>query len=233
MQRIASKALDRCAAGESAWTRTVQEPATRISTEAGVRGAPQELREQIAVANTLALEDCFSIPRPTSPAPEHVANLTNLRVVQVETELRALITAHIPEREPEHPDMREHAAVLGQRLDVGQFDTSAAVASHDPLLIVEDATGAGKTNMLATAIHATEQQGGSVRDVTPTKHAAVHFPNSPHTPASPPAGTANCSKIRSGRRPVSILRVQETACLIREADLLIGTITHQVGWCQH
>ncbi|TDP91344.1 AraC-like DNA-binding protein [Leucobacter luti] len=32
---------------------------------------------------------------------------------------------------------------------------------------------------------------------------------------------------------LSILRVQEMVRLIRETDLLIGTITDQVGWCRH
>ena len=32
---------------------------------------------------------------------------------------------------------------------------------------------------------------------------------------------------------LSILRVQEMARLIRETDLLIGTITERVGWCHH
>lgn len=173
VQRIASRALDRCAAGESAWTRhTVQEHATQIITEAGVRGTPQELRELIAVATALALEDCFSILPPDAAAPEHVAHLTSLRVVQTETNLRDFITARVPEREPEHAEVREHAAALGQRLDPGQLEAVAAVASSDPLVIVEGAAGAGKTTMLATAIRATEQQGGSVRVVAPTKRAA-------------------------------------------------------------
>jgi hypothetical protein len=172
VQRIASRALDRCAA-ESAWTRhTVQEHATEIITEAGVRGTPAELRELIAVATTLALQDCFSVLPPDTVTPEHVAHLTSLRVVQVETELRDLITARTPEQEPEHPDVREHAAALGQRLDSGQLDAAAAVASQDPLVIVEGAAGAGKTTMLATAIRATEQHGGRVRVVALTKRAA-------------------------------------------------------------
>ena len=173
VQRLASRALDQCAAAESAWTRhTVQEHATEIITEAGVRGTPQELRELIAVATTLALQDCFSILPPDAATPEHVAHLTSLRVVQVETELRDLITARTPEREPEHADVREHAAALGQRLDSGQLEAAAAVASSDPLVIVEGAAGAGKTTMLATAIRATEQRGGRVRVVAPTKRAA-------------------------------------------------------------
>ncbi len=173
VQRIASRALDRCAAAESAWTRhTVQEHATLIITEAGVRATPDELRELIAVATTLALEDCFSILPPAAVTPEHVAHLTSVRVVQVETELRDLITARIPEREPEDADVREHAAALGQQLDPGQLDAAAAVTSVDPLVIVEGAAGAGKTTMLATAIRAAEQHGGRVRVVAPTKRAA-------------------------------------------------------------
>ncbi|MGQ0407849.1 MobF family relaxase [Leucobacter sp. W1153] len=173
VQRIASRALDRCAAAESAWTRhTVQEHATRIITEAGVRATPDELRELIAVATALALEDCFSILPPDPAAPEHVAHLTSVRVVQVETELRDRLTARIPDREPEHADVRKHSAALGQRLDAGQFDAAAAVASRDPLVIVEGAAGAGKTTMLATAIRATKYRGGRVRVVAPTKRAA-------------------------------------------------------------
>ncbi|MFT3872410.1 MAG: AAA family ATPase [Nocardioides sp.] len=173
VQRIASRALDRCAAAESAWARhTVQEHATQIITEAGVRGTPAELRELIAVATTLALQDCLSALPPDTVTPEHIAHLTSLRVVQVETELRDRITVRTPEREPEHGDVREHAAALGQQLDSGQLGAAAAVASPDPLVIVEGAAGAGKTTMLATAIRAAEQSGGSVRVVAPTKRAA-------------------------------------------------------------
>jgi hypothetical protein len=173
VQRIASRALDRCAAGESAWTRhIVQEHATRIITGAGVRGTPRELHELVAVATMLALEDCFSLLPPDSVAPEHVAHLTSLRVVQAETELRDLITARVTERESKHADVRNHAAALGQDLDPGQLKAAAAIASRDPFVIVEGAAGAGKTTMLATAIRAVEQPGGSVRVVAPTKRAA-------------------------------------------------------------
>ncbi|MGJ0204493.1 AAA family ATPase [Leucobacter sp. gxy201] len=48
----------------------------------------------------------------------------------------------------------------------------AAVASADPLVIVEGAAGSGKTTMLATAITAAEREGRSVRVVAPTKKAA-------------------------------------------------------------
>ena len=99
MQEIASRALDRCVAGSSAWAHhDVQEHATRIITEHGVRATREELRELVALSTALALEDCFSILPTGAPAPEHVAHLTSLRVVQVETELRDLLTARTPEK---------------------------------------------------------------------------------------------------------------------------------------
>ena len=173
VQEIASRALDRCAAAASTWTRhTVQEHATRIITEAGVRASGDELRELIGAATTLALEDSFSVLPPDAVTPEHVAHLTSLRVVQAETELRDLITARTPESEPNHPDVSEHAAQLGQDLDPDQMRAAAAVASTDPLVIVEGAAGSGKTTMLATAIRASEAEGRAVRVVAPTKRAA-------------------------------------------------------------
>ncbi|RGE18535.1 MobF family relaxase [Leucobacter sp. wl10] len=171
VQTVASRALDRCAAGGSAWTRhTVQEHATRIMTEHGVRATPAEIREFVHVATALAKEDCFSILPPGAPTPEHVAHLTSLRVVQAETQLRGLLTARVPRREPEHPDVREATQARG--LDAGQERAAAAVASPDPLVIVEGAAGAGKTTMLGAAIHVAAQHGQASRVVAPTLRAA-------------------------------------------------------------
>ena len=173
VQEIASRALDRCAAASSAWTRhDVQEHATRIITEYGVRATPQEVRELVEVSTLLALEDCFSILPTDAPAPEHVAHLTSLRVVQVETELRDLLTERTPGQEREYRDVTHVAEKLGQQLDAGQLEAAAAVASSDPLVIVEGAAGAGKTTMLATAIAAAEERGHAVRTLAPTKRAA-------------------------------------------------------------
>ena len=41
------------------------------------------------------------------------------------------------------------------------------------------------------------------------------------------------NKKLSGKPGAGHLRVQEMARLIRETDLLIGTITERVGWCHH
>lgn len=173
VQEIASRALDRCAAGSSAWTRhDVQEHATRVITEHGVRATRGELRELIALSTALALEDCFSILPTGAPAPEHVAHLTSLRVVQVETELRDLLTARKPETKQRYRDVSHVATRLGQQLDAGQLGAAAAVASSDPLVIVEGAAGSGKTTMLITAIAAANDHGRRVRVVAPTKRAA-------------------------------------------------------------
>ena len=173
VQETASRALDRCAATSSAWTRhDVQEHVTRIITEHGLRGTPAEVRELVQVATLLALEDCFSILPSGAPTPEHVAHLTSLRVVQVETELRDLLAARTPDRERGYRDVVPLAAGLGQQLDAGQLRAAAAVASSDPLVIVEGAAGAGKTTMLATAIAAAKERGRTVRVLAPTKRAA-------------------------------------------------------------
>ncbi|WP_448070454.1 MobF family relaxase [Georgenia yuyongxinii] len=173
MQEVASRALDRCAAGASAWTRhAVQEQVARIVTAYGVRAAPVEVAQFTEVATRLALEDCFSILPPGAPAPEHVAHYTSLRVIQAETELRDLLIARIPPRAPLHPDVREHTRAVGWRLDAGQVRAAAAVASTDPLVIVEGAAGAGKTTMLAVAIAASKSAGRGARVVAPTKKAA-------------------------------------------------------------
>lgn len=183
VQTVASRALDRCAASSSAWTlHTVQEHATRIMTEYGVQAAPGEIREFVSIATSLAMEDCFSILPPGAPTPEHVAHLTSLRVVQAETELRDLLTARVPKQEPRHPDVHDTARARG--LDAGQERAAAAVASTDPLVVVEGAAGAGKTTMLGVAIKVAAQHGRASRVVAPTLRAAQVAQHELGVPAS-------------------------------------------------
>jgi hypothetical protein len=171
IQAVASRALDRCAAAQSAWTRhTVQEHVARVTTGYGVRATPEELRQFIDTATTLAIDSCFSILPPGAAMPEHVARLTSIRVVQAETELRDLLAAMIPVTEPGHPDVSALAEV--RELDPGQVVAAAAVASTAPLVIVEGAAGSGKTTMLKTAIDAAAEHGGVARVVAPTRRAA-------------------------------------------------------------
>lgn len=171
VQTVASRALDRCAASSSAWTRhTVQEQVTRITTEAGVHATAAELRDFIGLATELAVSDCFTILPPGSAMPEHVAHLTSLTVIAAETALRDQLTAATPDHEPTHPDVTEAARAAG--LDAGQTIAAAAVASIDPLVIVEGAAGAGKTTMLGVAIQVAAEQGRVSRVVAPTLRAA-------------------------------------------------------------
>lgn len=171
VQQVASRALDRNAAASSTWTRhAVQEHVTRITTEHGVQATPAELREFIAVATELAVSDCLSVLPPGAAHPEHVAHLTSLSVVAAETALRDQLTAATPDREPEHPDVTR--AGRAAELDEGQTVAAAAVASTDPLVIVEGAAGSGKTTMLRTAITVAADQGRASRVVAPTLRAA-------------------------------------------------------------
>jgi hypothetical protein len=175
MQQVGSRALDRCAAAASTWTRhTVQEHVTRIITEAGVRATPQELRDMIALTTQLGVEDCLSVLPPGMVQPDHVAHFTSLYVVGVETRLRDMLSARATggtaENMGRHSDMPRLAHNMG--LDPEQVQAAVAIASTDPLVVAEGAAGAGKTTMLRAAIRAAAAQGRDTRIVTPTKKAA-------------------------------------------------------------
>ncbi|GAB3039666.1 MobF family relaxase [Parafrigoribacterium mesophilum] len=171
VQQVASRALDRCVAGASTWTRhAVQEHVTRIITEAGVRAEPAALRDLIAITTGLAVEGCLSVLPPDAMQADHVAHLTSLHVVAVETELRDMLAARAAGGARQMPDVTRLADTHG--LDPEQARAAAAVASDDPLVVVEGAAGAGKTTMLGVAIEAAAAEGRARRIVTPTKKAA-------------------------------------------------------------
>ena len=171
VQQVASRALDRCAAAASTWTRhTITEHVTRIVTEAGVRATPAQLRDMVAVTTRLAAEDCLSVLPPGLVQPDHVAHLTSLHVVAVETRLRDALEARATSGASQPPDVSHLARARG--LDADQERAAAAVASDTPLVVVEGAAGAGKTTMLGGAIEAAAAHGRATRIVTPTKKAA-------------------------------------------------------------
>lgn len=171
VQDVASRALDRCAAAASTWTvHDIQEHVTRIITEAGVRANPAPLRELVMLATRLAAENCLSVLPPDSAHPEHVAHLTSLHVIATETRLRDLLTARAAKSRQRAPDLTH--VTRRHRLDPVQARAAAAVASVDPLVVVEGAAGAGKTAMLAAAIEAAAAHGRATRVITPTKKAA-------------------------------------------------------------
>lgn len=171
IQEVANRALDRCAAGASTWTpHTIREHATRIMTEHGARATPTEVREFVALATRLATSDCFSVLPEGAARPEHVAHLTSVQVVQSETRLRDLLTAATLDHDLPRPDVADLPSAQG--VDADQLQAAAAVASTDPLVVVEGAAGSGKTTMLRTAIDAAERDGRKTRVVAPTKKAA-------------------------------------------------------------
>jgi hypothetical protein len=171
VQDVASRALDRCAAAASTWTvHEIQEHVTRIITEVGVRADATPLRELVMLTSRLAADDCLSVLPPESAHPEHVAHLTSLHVIASETRLRDLLTARAAHVGRRAPDLT-HVAHR-HRLDPSQARAAAAVASVDPLVVVEGAAGAGKTTMLAAAIEAAAAHGRATRVITPTKKAA-------------------------------------------------------------
>ncbi|WP_354478070.1 MobF family relaxase [Marisediminicola sp. UYEF4] len=171
LQQVASRALDRCAAAASTWTvHNIQEHATRIITETGVQSDPKALSRFVAITTRLAYEDCLSVLPPGAAQPEHVAHLTSLHVVAVETSLRDMLQARANAGTSRVSDSTH--LVAEQALDDGQVQAATAIASADPLVVVEGAAGAGKTKMLGAAIEAAAEHGRWVRVATPTKKAA-------------------------------------------------------------
>ncbi|MDR1186120.1 MAG: AAA family ATPase, partial [Bifidobacteriaceae bacterium] len=152
---IANRALDRCAAGASAWTpHTICEQVAALLTAAGVRATPGQLRQFTDQAASLARADCLSVLPLGAPAPEHVACLTSVDVIAAETRLRDLLTGLTADGDVPLTDVETLAAARG--LDDGQARAAAAVASTDRLVVVEGAAGSGKTSMLGVALAALQ-----------------------------------------------------------------------------
>ena len=171
---LASRALDRCAAQASTWTRhTVAEHVTRIITEYGVRAnarrAARPRRDGDrpgrrglplgAAARGRATRARCPPDQPPGAWPQRLR-------------LRDLLTARAATTD-DGPRPRCHGAwppSAGWTTD--RLRAAGAVASTDPLVVVEGAAGAGKTTMLAVAIDAAAAEGRATRVVTPTKKAA-------------------------------------------------------------
>ena len=176
-QQIAARALDRCGSDQSAWTpHQIREHVAALVTETGVRATADELRQFINQTANLALAGCVSVLPPGLPHPEHVAHLTNARVIAAEARLRGLLTSLVPSSDVPLTDVAALAVTRG--LDDGQTRAAAAVASPDPLVVVEGAAGSGKTSMLAAALaaiqrdHGSDSLAGLARVLAPTRRAA-------------------------------------------------------------
>ena len=139
-----------------------------------MRAEPAALRDLIAITTTLAMDDCLSVLPPGTVHPDHVAHLTSLHVVTVETRLRDMLTARASDVGTDDADRVARMSRLARDmgLDPERVQATAAVASTDPLVVVEGAAGAGKTSMIGAAIHAAAAEGCVTRIVTPTKKAA-------------------------------------------------------------
>jgi hypothetical protein len=179
IQEVASRSLDRAAARASTWTvHDLRMHVTMLTTEHGVRAQPIDLRVFIDTATMLALDGTASVLPPGASVPEHVAHLTSVHVVAVETALRdaltdlatASTTAAYTGAATVASTLAGMAAQTG--LDDEQLAAATAVASTRPLVVVEGAAGAGKTTMLGAAINAAATEGRAMRIVTPTRKAA-------------------------------------------------------------
>ena len=207
VQRVAGRALDRCAAGASTWTvHDVQEHITRIITEAGVRANPEALRDMVAITTRLAASDCLSVLPPGSVQPEHVAHLTSLHVVAVETNLRDRLTARATAGAGGVLDVTR--LVRRRGLDPEQAQAAAAVAGTDPPVVVEGAAGAGKTTMLGCCDRSGHRGGPAHagRDADEEGRRRCH------------AG-ARCERRQRGEaRPRARLAMESGRCMVPPGD---------------
>ena len=172
VQTVANRALDRCAAGGSAWTRhTVQEHATRIMTEYGVQAAPAEIREFVQHRNHRWRWRIASRSSRPARLPRSMWRISHRSGwCSRRRSCATSSAARIPQQDLEYPDVRRAARRGG--LDAGQERAAAAVASTDPLVVVEGAAGSGKTTMLGAAIEVAARHGRVSRVVAPTLRAA-------------------------------------------------------------
>ncbi|HEY3530856.1 MAG TPA: MobF family relaxase [Nocardioides sp.] len=164
-------ALTRLGARRSAWNPAdargeVEKliAAAGVVTDSGVRG---ELAEDLTARVVAASRPLLA----RGDVPEHVRALTSTRVLAVEHELIAQITARA-EGEAFPAYLRE----LRGRVDGLDADQRAAVAhltGTGRIIVVEGAAGAGKTAMLAAARTVSLDQGHRMVVVTPTRRAAM------------------------------------------------------------
>ncbi len=165
---LAATALTRLGARRSAWnTADARGEAERLIAAAGVvvdAAVRLELAEDLTARIIAA-----SVPLLDRPdVPEHVRALTSPRVLAVERELVARMTA--PGSRSVAPPRHLGGAVGG--LDTEQRAAVALLAGHGPLTVVEGAAGAGKTATLAATRRVLATTGRRMLVVTPTRKAA-------------------------------------------------------------
>jgi exodeoxyribonuclease V alpha subunit len=161
--------LARLAARRSGWNAAdirgeVEQLITRsnVVTEAAVRA---ELAEDLT-ARTVS--ECVPL-LDRDGVPEHIRALTSRHVLDIESDLagRLASRANVPAAAPEPGGINAVAD-----LDTAQQNVVAALASHQQLVVVEGAAGAGKTTTLTATRTAVERCGRRLVVVTPTLKAA-------------------------------------------------------------
>jgi exodeoxyribonuclease V alpha subunit len=105
------------------------------------------------------------------PVPEHIRAWTSQPILDVEAELRTRLAARNVAPGIDVAGVAP-AVLSAERLDAGQADAVAALASQKPLVLIEGAAGAGKTTTLAATRQLLEEQGRGLVVVTPTLKAA-------------------------------------------------------------
>ncbi|HET8603770.1 MAG TPA: MobF family relaxase [Marmoricola sp.] len=138
-----------------------------IVTDPAVRAELAEDLTARTVARCVRLLDRAQVP--DDRVPEHVRSFTSTRVLAVEKDLVARLTARA-----EQPATRVRVGeiVARRRLDPAQRQVVAALAGTGRLLVIEGAAGTGKTTTLAAAAELLAMSQQRLVVVTPTLKAA-------------------------------------------------------------
>lgn len=166
---VADLALIRLGARRSSWNAAdIRGEVERIIASVDVVAAGWVRRDLVEDLTARTVEQCVPL-LDRDDVPGHVRVLTSRRVLDVEANLVARLTARA-----EHPAMTDRVgeAVAGRRLDQGQRAVVAALAGTGGLLVIEGAAGAGKTTTLAAARELLEAQQHRLVVATPTLKAA-------------------------------------------------------------
>ncbi len=161
--------LTRLGARRSSWNAAdIRGEVERIIAFVDVVGPAPVRHELVEDLSDRAVVHCVPL-LARDDVPEHVRSLTSRKVLDVEADLIARLTARA---EQPATSLRVGDVVAGRHLDHAQREVVAALGGTATLLVIEGAAGAGKTTTLAAARELLEMQDARLMVVTPTLKAA-------------------------------------------------------------
>ena len=249
-EAVVDVALLRLGARRSGWNAAdIRGEVERLIASVGLVTGPQARRELAEDLTARVLHHCVPLLDRTD-VPEHIRSLTSPRVLAVEDELTARLTARLTDRTvgPGAGSALDDWDLPGaDGLDVTQRHVAANLVGDHALVLVEGAAGAGKTSTLAAAqaLLATTTRSRMVV-VSPTLKAAQVAGRELGTEAFSAAWLAHqhgfrwdedghwtrttaSPEDRAQLRPGDLLVVDEAGMLDQDTALALVTLADEAG----